>query len=195
MTTFLRSPSRLAVGLGVAGAAVLLLAGPAAADTSQARATAAVVNVVGSSIVDTGVFGASNDGTTETTTGTGGIVLLGGQSVITTGVLAQDATARNDGTSGACAGAVGAGGQLQVGDTPGCTATLGTPSGISLNLSPGLATLGADAIFAQCEATTAGETGSATLANANIFLLNAPLPITLSAPARTRTSTCPGSPA
>ena len=184
MTTFTGRTSRLTVGLGIAGATVLLLAGPAAADTSQARATAARITLLTSSILDTGVRTASNDGTTETNAGPGGAgtVVLGDQTILTAGALVQDADAATNGTSAACAGAVGSGGSIQVAAGLPCTANLGTPDGVTLNLGgallPGVGglpvnnvlTLGADAIFAECTATTAGETGRATLVDANVFL-------------------------
>lgn len=192
--TFTRRSSRLAAGLGTAGATVLLLAGPAAADTSQARATAARITVAGSSILDTGQVAASNDGGGETKTGQNSTTLLGSQTLLAAGVLAQDATARDDGTSAACAGAVGSGGIIQVGPADGCTATIGTPNGITLNLNPGLVTLGADAIYAECTASsTAAPTGRATLVDANIFILGQPLPTTLAtAPAPNQGLNIPG---
>jgi len=56
----------------------------------------------------------SNDGTSETRTGqeTPPASVLVGQEVITSGVLAQEATARADGTSAACAGLAGDGGSV-----------------------------------------------------------------------------------
>lgn len=204
MTNLVRRTSRLAAGFGIAGGTLLLLAGPAAADTSAARATAATVKLLNASLVDTGVVSATNNGTTQTKTGQNTTSVLGGQTLVTAGVFAQDAVARSNGTSSACAGAVGSGGQIQVGTAPGCTVTLGTPNGVSVNLSngvlnglPGLgnvATLGADAIYAQCNATTTGTpTGSATLVNANIFVLGTPLPINLAtAPAPNQGVTVPG---
>jgi len=177
--TFTRRSSRLLAGLGIAGTTVLLVAGPAAADTSQARAKAAKVTLLGGSIVDTGQVVATNNGTTQTKTGTGSTSVLGGQTLLTAGVFAQDAVARNDGTSAACAGAVGSGGVIQVGAAGPCVPTIGTPAGVTLNLGTGLATLRADAIFAQCTASSTGApTGSATLANAQVFVLGN-TPITL----------------
>jgi hypothetical protein len=171
---------------------VLLLAGPAAADTSQARATAARVTLLNASVLDTGQVAASNDGSGEVKTGATSTTILAGQTLLTAGVFAQDATAGSDGTSAACAGAVGAGGLVQIGPSGGCTATIGTPDGVTVNLNPGLATIGADAIYAECTATTAGETGRATLVDANIFLLGTPLPIALAtAPAPNQGLTVP----
>lgn len=186
--SFTRPTSRIATGLGVVGASVFLLAGPASADTARASATAARVSLGGTSLFDTGVVSASNDGTTQTVSGAGGTVLLGGQTLLTLGVLAQNATAATNGTSAACAGAVGAGGTIQVGTTAPCTATIGTPNGVTLNLGngilpavplvPNIFGLRADAIYAECTANTTGATGSATLVNANIFqlLTGTPLP-------------------
>jgi len=185
--SLIRRTSRFATGVGIAGATILLLAGPASADTSRARATAARITLLSNSILDTGVRTASNDGTTETNTGPGGTgtVVLGNQTLLTAGALVQDADAATNGTSAACAGAVGSGGSIQVGAGLPCTANLGTPDGVTLNLGNALlpvpnlpllpsvnnvVTLGADAIFAECVATTAGETGRATLVDANLFL-------------------------
>ena len=154
MTTNSRRSSRMAIGAGIAGTALLLAASPAAADTSTASATAASVKLGAAPILDTGAVVATN------VNDNGG----------------------NIGLSAACAGAVGQGGVLQVGPGGGCVPTLGTPNGVNLNLNPGLVTLGADAIFAQCTASSKGApTGSATLVNANIFVLGAALPISLSA--------------
>jgi len=182
----------MAIGAGIAGTALLLAASPAAADTSTASATAASVKLGAAPILDTGAVVATNagpGGAGQVKTGAPTSTALGGQTLLTAGVLAQDASATNVndnggniGLSAACAGAVGQGGVLQVGPGGGCVPTLGTPNGVNLNLNPGLVTLGADAIFAQCTASSKGApTGSATLVNANIFVLGAALPISLSA--------------
>jgi len=177
MTSFTRRTSRLTAGLGIAGATVLLLAGPAAADTSNATARAALVEVLGAPVLDTGTEVASSDGTGGDVLSSDSTSILGGQTLLVAGVLAQAALARANGTSAACAGAVGDGGTIQIGANNACTATIGTPGGVQVNLNAGIATLGADAIYAECTATTAGETGFATLLNADILLLGAPLPI------------------
>jgi len=190
MTTISRRTSRMAVGVGIAGTALLLAAGPAAADTSQARATAASVKIGTASALTTGAVVATNagpGGRGEIKTGAPTSTVLNGQTLLTAGVLAQDASATNVndnggniGLSAACAGAVGQGGILQVGPGGGCVPTLGAPNGVTLNLNPGLVTLGADAIFAQCTDSSKGApTGSATLVNANIFVLGSALPIAL----------------
>ena len=91
--------------------------------------------------------------------------LLGTQTLLSAGVLAQDAVAGSDGTSAACAGAVGAGGSIQIGPSGECTATIGTPGGVVLQL--GLKTITADAIFASCTAASDGTvTGTASIVNA-----------------------------
>lgn len=203
MTTLSRRTSRMAIGAGIAGSALLLAAGPAAADTSQASATAASVKIGTASALTTGAVVATNagpGGAGQVKTGASTSTVLAGQTLLTAGVLAQDASATNVNDSGgniglsaACAGAVGQGGSLQVGPSGGCLPTLGAPSGLTINLSPGIATLGADAVFAQCTASSKGApTGSTTLANANVFLL-AGLPIALAgAPAPNQGVTVPG---
>jgi hypothetical protein len=168
-------------------AALLLVAAPAAlADTSQASGRAATLQLVGQPLVDTGVRAASNDGSGETVTGPTSPTLgvLGGQNVLAAGVLAQAARANNDGTSAACAGAVGAGGVIQIGDSGECTAQNGAPGGVVVNLAP-LTTLTADAIFASCTAASDGTTSATVsivngkvvtgLPGAQTTLLNLPL--------------------
>ena len=82
---------------------------------------------------------AKNDGSEETKTGnaTPPISVLGGQELINTGVLAQEATARSNGTSAACAGFAGNGGSVaQIGSSrclnPG-TPVNGTLSSLDLS--------------------------------------------------------------
>ncbi|SFC84440.1 hypothetical protein SAMN04487968_11289 [Nocardioides terrae] len=122
--------NRLIVRSGSAAAAAslaLLATGPAlAADpVAQASATALRLGVAGQG-ADTGTFSATNDGTTQTTSGTHAPALpaLAGQQATNLGTLAQDATtgARDGrGTSAACAGVAGEGATLvQVGDGTSC---------------------------------------------------------------------------
>jgi hypothetical protein len=180
--TLTRRSSRLLAGLGIAGTTVLLVAGPAAADTSAAHATAATVTLFNSPVLNTGVVTATNDGTVAspgTVTGNGGTVVLSGQTLLSAGVLSQIAIARPDGTSAACAGAVGTNGVIQIGPNGVCTGTGAITGGVTVNVQ-GLATLRADVLLAQCTASSTGAaTGSATIVNANVFLLNAPLPIAI----------------
>lgn len=176
-----RSVRRVTAALGVTALFVAGAASPAAADTSQATAQAAEVDLIGLEVLDTGTASASNDGTQPTqdvgsgTTSTpGGIELLTDQDLLVAGVLPQRAVARNDGTSAACAGAVGPGGSIQIGDSLDCTADPGsTPGGVRLlggDIIGGVGELGlisADAIYAECTADSDGTaTGSATLVNA-----------------------------
>ena len=83
----------------------------AAAPVSQARANAVTLSVAGTPN-GSGDVTAKNDGSEETRTGnaTPPISVLGGQELLNTGVLAQEATARSNGTSAACAGFAGNGG-------------------------------------------------------------------------------------
>lgn len=159
---------------------VVAQASPALADTSQATARAALLQLNGGSILDTGLVTATNDGTMASpgvVTGntTPALSLLGTQTTLTAGVLVQQAVANPDGTSAACAGVVGNGGIVQIGVTGACTATSLPSGGVTLSL-PGLVGITADAILAQCTASSSGAvTGSATLINAHVTLLGAPL--------------------
>jgi hypothetical protein len=142
------------------------------ADTSQSTANAIQITLVGGALADSGTTTASNDGTTETQTGNASPALsvLGGQTVITAGVLGQVSRAFNDGSAAACAGAVGAGGSITVGNTGTCIADNG--AGVTLTLgTAGLASIAlvADAVYGNCNATSAPTaTGAATLVNARI---------------------------
>jgi len=91
----------------------------AAAPVSQARANAVTLSVAGTPN-GSGDVTAKNDGSEETRTGnaTPPIQVLGGQELLNTGVLAQEATARSNGSSAACAGFAGNGGSVaQVGSS------------------------------------------------------------------------------
>jgi hypothetical protein len=112
----------------VAAASLALLAtGPAfAADpVAHASATALELGIAGQG-TDTGTYTATNDGRTESTTGSNrpGLPVLAGQRLTNLGTLAQDATtgvAGGRGTSAACAGVAGEGATLaQVGDGTRC---------------------------------------------------------------------------
>lgn len=154
----------------------LLLSGasPALADTSQATAQAALVQLGSSPLVTTGTVTASNDGTmaspgTVTGNTTPALSILGGQTLLSVGVLVQQAVANNDGTSAACAGVVGNGGLIQIGPGGGCTVGGANPSGgVTVNVGT-LATLTADAIIAQCTASSSGATtASVTIVNGKV---------------------------
>jgi hypothetical protein len=163
--------SKKVMATAVAAIAVVATwAAPALADTSQATANAAQVTLSNSTLVTTGTFTASNDGTTMTTTGTQSpaLSLLTGQSTLTAGVLAQNALAANNGTSVACAGAVGATGTIQIGTTAPCDVTQGIPLGVTIGGPTGIA---ANAILAFCTAAAhpaATATGGAQLIAASL---------------------------
>jgi hypothetical protein len=135
----MRSSVRLASIVGVATLSVIAVApAMAAAPVAQSGANAITLSVAGNG-QGTGDTTATNDGSKETKTGnaTPPVSVLKGQTLANLGVLAQEATARANSTSAACAGVAGEGGSVvQIGDssclTPGTPidATLG-----SLNLS------------------------------------------------------------
>jgi hypothetical protein len=110
-----------------AASLALLAAGPAfAADpVARASATALQIGIAGQG-TDTGTYTATNDGSTETTSGTNtpALPVLGGQRLTNLGTLAQDATTTSstgNGSSAACAGVAGEGATLaQVGDGSSC---------------------------------------------------------------------------
>lgn len=99
--------------------ALLTLSGApafAAEPVAQASASGVVVTVSGKS-TSTGSYAVTNDGTTETATGTNkaALPLVAGQNAITFGTIAQDAkttVTNGEGTSVACAGAAGNGASL-----------------------------------------------------------------------------------
>ncbi len=131
----MRSHLRLASTIGATVLTVMAVApAMAAAVVSQSGANAVTLSVAGNG-TGSGNVSATNDGTTEHTSGdaTPPVSILAGQSLFNGGVLAQEATARADGTSAACAGLAGPGGSVaEVGDSsclaPGerVTATLGS---------------------------------------------------------------------
>jgi hypothetical protein len=183
MNTTHRYRSRFTALLAMAVVGVLLSATPAFADTSQASATAINLQLFGMPLVSTGTFTASNDGTTQTTSGnaTPNLSILGTQSVVSAGVLSQRAVADSNGTSAACAGLVSPGGVLQIGTTGACTPANLVPGGVSL--LGGLIT--ADAIYAQCTASSNGTaTATANLVGLKVF----GLPLVITGP----TMTIPG---
>jgi len=164
----------MATGLLVAGAS------PALADTSAATAQAAKLTLLGGTLLDTGTVTANNDGTianpgTVVGNTNPGLGTLPGQTLLTAGVLVQQAAANNDGTSAACAGVVGAGGNIQIGPAGNCLVQGAAPGGVVIDAG-NLLTITADAILAQCTATSnppagpGGTTASTTLVNAQVKL-------------------------
>ncbi|MGH9125192.1 MAG: hypothetical protein ACRDZ8_10770 [Acidimicrobiales bacterium] len=147
-------------------------ASPAFADTSTATANAATLQLGSSTLLTTGQCTSSNPGSgaNDTCGQTPSLSLLGTQTAIEAGLLVQQTVARADGTSAACAGLVGTGGTIQIGAGGTCTVTGAAPGGVQLNL--GLATVHADAILAECTASSTGTpTASVQLVNATISLL------------------------
>ena len=110
----MRSHLRVAAAVGAATLSLVAVApAMAAAPISQAGANAVNVSVAGNAN-GSGNATATNDGSTETRSGqeTPPLSVLGGQQLLRAGVLAQQATARADGTSAACAGLAGNGGSV-----------------------------------------------------------------------------------
>lgn len=175
-TTPRRAWNRLLL-TGVAGAAALGLATAtsAAADTSVATANALTAVVLAGNTVTTGATSATNSGSqaTQTSGPAPAVSVAPSQSGISTGVLAQTAVARADGSSGACAGLVGAGGTISVGDDGLCNVSGGGTGGVQLTVG-GLVAIKADAILATCTATSAGVlTGSVKLLGVSATVLGA----------------------
>lgn len=164
----------LATTAGLGALFLTAAAGPAAADTSQATANAATLSLLGGTLLNTGTCTVSNTGAPQAQQNcsqTPAVTTF--QSVITAGVLAQSAVARPNGTSAACAGLVGATGTIQIGAAGDCTVlTPGPSGGVTLDLGT-VATLRADAILAQCVASSTGGAPMATvtLVNAAITLV------------------------
>ena len=110
----MRSHLRAAAAVGAATLSLVAVAPAlAAAPVSQAGANAINLSVAGNAN-GSGNATATNDGNTESKSGqeTPPLSVLGGQQLIRAGVLAQQATARADGTSAACAGLAGSGGSV-----------------------------------------------------------------------------------
>lgn len=116
----MRVHQRLAAVIGLAAIGSLSVAPAlAAAPVAQSGANAAHVSVAGNG-QGTGTVTATHDGSRETRAGeaTPPISLLKQQDLLNAGVLAQEATARGNSTSAACAGIAGEGGSVaQIGDS------------------------------------------------------------------------------
>lgn len=183
---------------GLAIAMVMFVASPALADTSAATANAIRATLGTGSLLDSGTVTAVNDGDDPnpgvvTGNTNPALSVLGLQTLLSVGLLPQQAEANINGTSAACAGLVGTGGLVQIGPAGDCTVTGAPTGGVSLNLGPAglLGTLGlsADAILAQCTASSTGApTATVFLVNASINLsplglpvINIPLPASPSA--------------
>ena len=155
----LRPHVRTAAALTGAAALTALSLAPAVGATvvSRANASAATVTVAGSG-GGSGTYAATNDGSRESTSGTSRppIGVLTGQSIINAGVLAQEATARTDSTSAACAGLAGNGGSVAQAGSSQCLSP-GTPLQATLgNLDLSKIQLAADdSVLAPLDTATA----------------------------------------
>jgi hypothetical protein len=158
-----------------------MMAVPAYADTSQATANAATVKIGTGTLLTTGTCAAASPGGQS---GACGPVVLPANTALSVGALAQLAAA-SGGDSGACAGAVGQSGTISISPTGTCAFNAGTPTGgITVNLGL-VATIKADAIIAECTASSTGApTAQVQLVNATVKLLTNPLsaPIPLTSP-------------
>ncbi|MBA3267699.1 MAG: hypothetical protein H0T70_05510 [Acidimicrobiia bacterium] len=168
-----------ATGLLIGGAT------PALADTSQATANAAVLELLGNPLITTGTCAVEHESNQslpdEICNENPG--LTGG--VLSAGLLSQTAIARageapdgSPATSAACAGVVGGNGTIQIGPGDDCQFTSGDPDGVVLDLG-GVAQIRADAIIAECNATSVPQGGTATVTfvNASVQLLALGLPV------------------
>ncbi|MDQ1427832.1 MAG: hypothetical protein QOK39_1308 [Acidimicrobiaceae bacterium] len=169
-------------GIGVSAAVLVAMSTtPAFADTSTASANAATLKLGTATLLTTGTCAASSPGGQSGSCGNVPLALLGAQTTLGAGLLAQQAGATG-GLSAACAGAVGNGGTIQIGPGNTCAFTPGSPSGgVTLNLGV-LAALHADAIIAECSASSTGApTAQVQLVNATLHVLSIPpqdIPIT-----------------
>ena len=176
-----RTLARVA-GIGVSAAVLVAMSTtPAFADTSTASANAATLKLGTATLLTTGTCSASSPGGQSGSCGNAPLALLGAQTTLSAGLLAQQAGATG-GLSAACAGAVGNGGSIQIGPGNTCAFTPGSPSGgVTLNLGV-LAALHADAIIAECSASSTGApTAQVQLVNATLHVLSIPpqdIPIT-----------------
>jgi hypothetical protein len=178
-----RNGRRAYAGLQVAAAAVAITvfssATASAATLSQADASALQISALSVPLIPTSH--AVNDGTTSTDTASlaGALPLLPGQNLANTGLYAQTAIANDDGTSAACAGIVGSGGSVQLGEGGSCDAS--TTSGPAVINLPGFTVAGtgftfrltASSLYAVCTAgpsdSTTGFSASSTLANVTLY--------------------------
>ena len=169
-------------GAGLTATVVIGMAtAPAYADTSTATANAATVKIGTGTLLTTGTCTASSPGGQS---GPCGPVTFPTNVALSASLLAQESGAIG-GVSGACAGAVGQSGTISINPDGTCAFTVGAPSGgVTVNLGL-VATIKADAIIAECTASSTGApTAQVQLVNATISLLSLPLspPIVLTSP-------------
>ena len=169
-----------ATGLLVAGAS------PALADTSEATANALTIELAGNPLISTGqcvVTHPSDASAPDVCNENPTVPVL---SALAIGLLAQTAIANpgegadlSPATSAACAGAVAGNGTIQLLSPSGdCEVSPGDPDGVIIDLGS-VAQIRADAIIAECTATSVpqGGTTDVTLVNAELQLLALGLPV------------------
>jgi hypothetical protein len=124
----------------VSGSALLF--SPQADAASVSQSTASAFDVAALSVPLLPIAAAQNDGSqpTVTSTGDGAIPLLPGETLSNTGLYAQTAIASDDGSSAACAGVVGSGSTLSLGQDGTCDPT--TTTGPAIINFPGFTVLG-----------------------------------------------------
>lgn len=165
--------------VSAAAALTVLTAGTAqAATVSQAEASAIQIAALTVPLIPDSA--AANDGSTPKVTSSldGLIPLFPGVTLTNTGLYDQTAVARDNGTSAACAGIVGNGGTLSVGDDGKCVASTSGPALINL---PSFAVAGtgfrfrleASSLYSYCTAGpsdgTTGFSAGSTLANVTLI--------------------------
>jgi hypothetical protein len=172
---------------------------------SQSTAQALNATLLGGTVASTGTSTAQNDGTLPlvTKTFTNPIAALPGQTVANTGAVSQTANASNAATSSACAGLVGSGGALTIGNDGSCSLA-GATAPLLVNLGTATLTgiplpvnlrLAATAIYSQCTAGPSGTgpySASSTLAGVRLLAttagtlglpgLNLDIPINIGSP-------------
>lgn len=169
--SFPRMAGRAVAIVTISGTALMFGATPALADTSAATAQAASLAPLNLPVLNTGTESASNDGSmaTDIATANPALSILGGQSTVTAGAFQQTAVATASGTSSACAGLLGNGAVIQVGQTKICNLTTknGETGGITIGGPAGVGVITATAIVETCRASSTGTLiATATLADA-----------------------------
>lgn len=167
-----RAAPRVAAVVATFGLALTYGATAAWADTSTATAQAVSLTIANNPVVTSGTEHASNDGTQSTVSAgaTPALSILGTQSTITAGILPQTAVAFANGSSAACAGLIGAGGQIQIGNDGNCTVVGGGQGGITINL-PNAVVIRATAILEECFAQSNGTVSAdSQLVDAVVYL-------------------------
>lgn len=164
----LRVAGRTAAALSVVAFGFMPFSGVAFASGTASSASANALNMT-SIPITTGTETASNDGTQplQEAGDTPALSILPTEGSLTAGVLQQTATAANDGDSSACAGLIGNGAEIQIGDNGICTynpgngelggITIGGPTGIVVNIA-----------LETCEATPTGTTYTTQLVGLSI---------------------------